>query len=121
MVKLGFFILRVAAGGAGHMVFPILGPYVSPVVHNSVLENIISLGRVWGDGKAAPLYSSYPQCKSHLQGGRLALKMNKNVLTISEGRSAEAHNELAGIGSKRLIGIFQGSGKGVPVLNGKLD
>lgn len=47
--------------------------------------------------------------------------MNKNVLTISEGRSAEAHNELAGTGSKRLIGIFQGSGKGVPVLNGKLD
>lgn len=46
MVKLGFFILRVAAGGAGHMVFPILGPYVSPLVHNSVLENIISLGRV---------------------------------------------------------------------------
>lgn len=43
MVKLCFFILRATAGGAG---LPTLGPRVSPLVHDSALENIISFGKV---------------------------------------------------------------------------
>lgn len=38
--------------------------------------------------------------------------MNKNILTISEDQSAEAYNELAGIGSKRLTDYLSRIRKG---------
>lgn len=44
------------------MDFKILGQFVSSLVHDSALENFI-----WKDlrreGKAGPLYLSYPKCK----------------------------------------------------------
>ena len=38
--------------------------------------------------------------------------MNKNILTISKDQSAEAYNELAGIGSKRLTDYLSRIRKG---------
>lgn len=88
------------------------GP-ISPLVHEQCPweYNFIwkSLRR---GGKAVPLHLSYPQCKWHLQGGRRTLSTNKNILTISEDQSAEACNELAGIGSKRLTNYLSKIRKG---------
>lgn len=93
--------------------FPILGPYV---ILSGPQQYPWEYNFTWKvlrrEGKAAPLHSSYPQCKLPLQGGRLALNTSKNILTISEDQSAEAYNELAGIGSKRLTDYLSRIRKG---------
>lgn len=45
VVELSFFVLRAAAGRAELMGFQILGPYMSPLVYDSALGNIILPGK----------------------------------------------------------------------------